>query len=682
MKNVIFNLLQFKKDVLAANYNLQPKQAQSQKNYLLIEPKVPLVQQATLVNKSGVEYTVTDYHFSVYEDLRLKNIGLQSHYHLTINLVDQQQQPLCGRIYYYEFNKVVAAFFKNDNNELVDDFNEANVRQFAKLYTTDFANSVYHIYQELDLEHSNQYEQLITELSKQSQAAYNPEFTDETAREVYQGQLAKVIAHLEQWQLYQFNPRRQPLQLFLNLKQQINARYTTEKEKSLHLNTRSTPEYMSVESIVMKRADEPITSVRQAKSKSTKKLLDLDNKITRLKKDASLNHYAKLSQEYKLQTAQFELCEHDEEALECLVRCRDLEKLALRMLKEYLVFPNKYKNVTGAEFEPIIAMIPQLDLGCVYRAVVKNKPNILNYLLKHPTKINIDAPFTNKQVYLLPLAYEMGHTEIFQVLLQNGAFSDKQNDQGFTLLMNSCLDERIEEMLALLQAGASTTICNRMGYSAFGCLTMRSEQRGNKLVSVPPKYSVVRLFLDHAQGLKIDFMQGHSYLKGTPLLFACQNNWPKLVKLYLSHKKYQANPNVVRETDFNNALSIATFKNHQAICRDILTYSAYDLSHSCTTALSVAKEYRRKEVVALLEDYIKQHQINTEISKRQHLIAENATPDLNFHLQAIAPSLALNNTRALFFEGIRNAHEEIINRYDLQAQEEDKLEELNPQFTL
>jgi hypothetical protein len=50
-----------------------------------------------LVNNDQA-YTVTDDHFSVYEDLKLENRRLQSHYQLAINVVNQLQQLFSIRI--------------------------------------------------------------------------------------------------------------------------------------------------------------------------------------------------------------------------------------------------------------------------------------------------------------------------------------------------------------------------------------------------------------------------------------------------------------------------------------------------------------------------------------------------------------------------------------------------------
>lgn len=231
----------------------------------------------------------------------------------------------------------------------------------------------------------------------------------------------------------------------------------------------------------------------------------------------------------------------------------------------------------------------------------------------------------------------------------------------------------------LLRAGASTTLCNNMGYAAFGILTIRSELKGHNYINLRPAEQVVKLFLDNVTAkFDIDFMQGSDYTKTTPLIFACQNNWPRLVKLYLTHDKYKANPNFVRESDYNNALVLAAAKNYAEICEIILNHSNYDLKFSCQRALQVAKKLNHTKLIPMLEQYLTQHSYSFEATGRQYLFGVNATADFGFQMRASLPDVRLDNPLGSLFAEMHK--QQISTRYQLKAEDEDESQDNSRNF--
>lgn len=152
-----------------------------------------------------------------------------------------------------------------------------------------------------------------------------------------------------------------------------------------------------------------------------------------------------------------------------------------------------------------------------------------------------------------------------------------------------CRERRKDEMIALLNAGASTYAKDENGFSAIGFLTMDKVEK--------PNLDMIRTFMNHHSKPDIDYMQGPEGMASTALAFACQNNWKELVKLYL---ELSANPVFVRTSDNFSSLAICAAKGFTGLVAIILEKSKHQLDTAYGFALRAARQYGHKHIVQLI----------------------------------------------------------------------------------
>lgn len=590
MLNPVFNLLKSQIKIVANSYKVTNKKTQNNVEYFLLEPKNKgLNKDQPILHIDGNNYTPTDFHLSVYADLSTDSKYLKSSYHLTIELVDKNKHDITARIYCDQYDKIQFIEVKDSNAKLIPVAERETIAQFAKTYTANFSALVWKIYDFLHQHFNKKYTESLAQLTEKSKYLDEAQLSHLND---YQQQLEQVIAQLMQWNKYALNPHSHLLRHFEKLKVQITNRLA-EAQMPLLTNKVEPIEYKQAVNDIQPPLNEVVTKP------TLSELAQLNMQLETLKRDKKLSEYKKIVREHTLLHKKFELAIGDE-ALNCIVRCQELESQALLKLREFLESTEKQKKVSQSEVAALVKLISYIDPSIFELAVSKDKTTILSELLVHHKYININMAFTNKKLFLLDIAYEKKYINIFKLLLQHGAFIERRDEQGKTLLMRSCKDKRLPEMELLLQVGASNLISDVEGFTAFGFLICGRNHT--------PELKAIKSFIDNCRNFFIDYMQGPNQQKGTALTYACQFGRLDVTSLLLEHG---ANPNLARETDLQNPLAICAGKGFTSLIKAIIQLSKYSINQSCVHALTIAKHYNKSEVVSLLEQYMQQQKIST-----------------------------------------------------------------------
>lgn len=142
--------------------------------------------------------------------------------------------------------------------------------------------------------------------------------------------------------------------------------------------------------------------------------------------------------------------------------------------------------------------------------------------------------------------------EAARALVKAGADIDVQDNEGNTPLMYACMRAKEETVLWLLKAGADYELRNNEGRTAEDIATKRGYSRALELMKSDD--TLVQACKNNQKGaVQVILKSGCADINGrdeagsTPLLYACRNNAPDIVKMLLDHG---ADANICDEKDF------------------------------------------------------------------------------------------------------------------------------------
>lgn len=564
MRNPVFNLVD--------KYINQLKVIKNISLELLTATNSMLFYKVTLNNPSNIktvinnkECTVTEWHITIFEDLsKSEGLGETSH-HVTINFDNQST----AHIYFDKYNKIVGVTFKADNQSYIADSFKVVLKKLGRNLSLDFTNALWQLYQTFYEEKNITYNQLVvslTELSKQLDVSSNVE-ANKQVWDQYNHVLTELVSLIEEWSQCNLSDDIRPsFKYFRSLKA-------------------STEQRLSQLSILA-------TEARQAREKLNSSIIaTIENEIDALARNDDFPAEDKLLNEYDILAKYLTALNDAPEALRYISRMNEIENRATYLLTKLLLPGKEYEQTATHFLEHLIKIVPFISIKFCRLAVINSRIEALKLIIKHHSYINLNELLPNK-ITLLEEAYKLKLLDSFRLLLKAGVACDQQLADGDTLLIKACLDGRTNEMVALLDAGASNMTARKFGFTAFGVLI------GNE--SVTPDLNTVQLFIKHCRDFMIDLMQGYDRQRGPALSFACQWKRGELVKLLLENG---ANPNVVRESDLNSSLAICAAKGFFNICKIILNNSKFSLEDSIYTAYYLSKEFKRTEISELLKKH-------------------------------------------------------------------------------
>lgn len=599
MHNPIFTIISSNEVVLRKAFQaISRKQATSSgKHYFLITPK-QIGQSEIFIG--AVSYRALDWHISVYEDLKEEEGHGKASYHLTLKMA-RDQEVLVVRTYFNHFNNILYINVKDESGVIQNTPSENTIHNFVSECILSFSNQIWKLYTEqhtLALIHYNQLLNILTEQSATLEHAT-------TLREAhaswaaYQIHLEALIRHLDAWHRFELQPNLTAYNHFINLQSRVRAKLNELVKQMQDLEQNQISDNETSSALYTAVSVGPAT---QISAQPISPLDILNQRLNDLNGNSNLPSWIKLPQEYALLEKKFALIANDDDALDCVLRMRELEKQAYKELIRLLLPNSGCENINEVELVELIKLIPYIPTAQFVLAITNNRLTLLRLLLQYHRTINLNQIIPQRNVSILEYAYDLKRFEIFQFLLEAGAFYDQYNSDGKTLLMKACQEKCNKEMVALLQAGASNLLRDKQGYTAIAYLVMSEKEK--------PNLELVNAFIEHCRFFLIDFMQGPEQYRGTIFNFACQKNWYSVAKVLLEHG---ADPAMIRMTDKLNALDICAAKNHATLCELILNASKHSIAECCAYALKIAKQFNSNEVITLLEAYMQKSNIPNEV---------------------------------------------------------------------
>jgi len=202
----------------------------------------------------------------------------------------------------------------------------------------------------------------------------------------------------------------------------------------------------------------------------------------------------------------------------------------------------------------------------------------------------------------LHIASDNGHIDIVKTLLSSGADINVANNDGWTPLFIASTGGLIDIVKTLLSSGANINLANNDGYTP---LHMAS---GESLIDI------VKTLLSSGANTNLANNDGW-----TPLHMASYNGRIEIVKTLLSSG---ANINIIDNNDGWTPLYMASWKGHIDIVETLLSSDA-DINiktNEGKTALEIAKECKKNEIVKLLEEETERRKRKEERIREEEIL--------------------------------------------------------------
>lgn len=604
MLNPLFMMLQLNSKHFKNQFEIVLKKNQNDKSYFLITPKVS-VQNDTKYIINAAEYKIYDYHITINADTAPLQGCPETSYHLTVNLINTTDNTkFVLHVHFDKNNKIVFRTLRDDNQNIISIDSKTNIDQLVKGLIDTFCQSFWDLYTDLHKRHRGKHEELLNQLTLLSQALTK---SDNIRAELehwqkYKDQLLLLIKHLNEWNLIHLHPDNNLLVYFNNLLKNVERKLNDLTVMSQKISSEQCAQPAADENIIS--VEVSASEIQQVIEKDKKKIVidklkEIDNQLLVINKDRNVLAWNKICIEHQLLLEKFKLLNEDEVVLDCVLRTRELEKLAYDQLKLLVSSKKDNKKLTAQDCCQLLKIIPYVEFSDVFKAVENNHPLIVSAILNIHSYININLVMQNPKLTLLEYAYKLGHKKVFIALLDAGAYCDRYDQSGTTLLLKTCNSLYVDEMVALLKAGASTFKPDPSGFSAFAQLTMTNNRK--------PDLGIVETFLNNCSSFNINWYQGPRQQGQTPLSYACQNNWHQLVKLLL---EYSADPRIARESDFQTPLAICAIKGFDKSLQMILKYSKFKLEKGhLGQALVAAQQFDQIAIIEILKKYSAEHNL-------------------------------------------------------------------------
>jgi hypothetical protein len=639
MPSKVYKLISKKKEKFTGLYTVTQKTSVvTGRNHHLLEPNNFVAREVVI---SSSTYNITGYHLTVNEDVKLDDEQANSSFDVTISL-ESEKQKLNARVYFDIKNKLISAFFRNEIGELIKLENIVDIEQAAKSYSLIFYKKLYEANSEITKDSLAKHEALMGELTELSGKLNLAKSTDDelVALEALSNKIDDTVIQLSGLIDQDLFPKLDMLH-YLN---QLSTK-TINKIKELNNSLKETKPAENAEQIKSQpTAVSYTTEKNKTRDPIKEELNNIDQQLAILSVESSQNNQPqKLIKKHQLLNRKFELLKIDDQVLDCVLQIKDVKKRAIKALTVMLM--------TGKadHLEQLLKIIPVLSAGVLLVAMNNNRSTAIEMILTHHPYINLDIPVNDEGVILLRKAYDEKRTAIFCLLLKFGAFCDfpMPKNENRTLLIQSCADCREEEMLALLDTGASDSLRDDPGFSAFGTLSMMGTRT--------PPLNLLRKFIKCCKSFCIDSYQGPELGRQTALAYACQEYgkaklncerkaselWFEVIKFYIV--ECNANPTVARTSDYNSSLAILAAIGCTSVLQFILENTKYSLSkEALSQAYSRAKLYKQGECILFLENYASSKNMTLDPDSSSFAIAPGASL-----LESILPALQITSTPPL-----------------------------------
>ncbi|CAM4420262.1 MAG: hypothetical protein LEGION0398_MBIBDBAK_01267 [Legionellaceae bacterium] len=595
MKNKLYNLIQKTlaedhKNLLIRNYHIKNSINSNNINYYMLtfveKVSKPILIQSTF-------FYVEDYHISICEDLRESDKNAE--FHITVNFVTKRVENekeltkrIVARAFFDSYGNFIFLNLKDESQQVIQ-LEEFAIKDFCINATWSFRNITKTICEKQFEQYDKKFNDYLYKLTEKSKLLDAEVSLQEkiSCYIDYKKDLNELISFINLIQIFNIlesNTDSSIFEIYLTGIENKLRELENEKQLKNENNLTLTIENNSEVNIYKNQKN----SDSQTKEEKNKKE-EIQKKIEELHSSKIKNTYQAIIKEYEFQTELLKYTVNNNDFLTSITRIRELEKEARQTLTKIILFVNSYKNITKDELKKLIS-VAKLNsdfLTNVSFAIVNKQADILEVILEEVKNIDLNTKFKYKNTYEYPLNYAFQNNllPIFKILLKYGANPELKNENGQTLLIQSCNERHTDMMISLLEANANPIVKDHFGATAIANILLNEARQSD--------IEMAEKFLKKTQYAYavVNQKQGVLYDEGTPLAFACQYNMADVVTLLL---KYNADPNLTR-TDGISPLAVCVGKNNMVFFKNILKNSKIKVDKGLESALYVSEVFNKNE---------------------------------------------------------------------------------------
>ncbi len=598
-----------------------------QQQYYMITP-AQCINEQFLIDKELVE--LSDQHISIYEYQSKHEISKLSSTHVTLAFESSKRM----HFYFDRYGNYLSNDVKKVAKEIINF--EPRLINIAISYASQFysvANSVHNLYkQQFDKHYKPKLDEL-SQLHMEREKTTSDKKSSEMLNEIEQS-TNEIITLLKKYQSVLLESNDNLITFFsrhLNAIKEKKAMQEKIGVKREETESKVNSKEMLAAKVSKKDDEEKrLTVASKEKSPALSKTVAVKNRISEIKQEiiildkqltvsrknkkqqAAINvtllRAANLVKKHSLYSDLFEISSNDDDVLNSIIQQRQIVKQARAELNYVIRNKSHYVHLLQDEHKakvliPLLKLI-DLSLDDFGQALLFHCDDLLLLIHKIAPNLNLNLTIPSLRLTPLQLAYERSYWKGFSLLLEQlNCFPDCIDQKGYTLLQKSCIAQKEKPMHLLLQHGASLTRYSYEGYTAFGYLTFQPGKEPsistlNKVI----KSSSRSIFF-------LDLMQGARNMRGTPLSYACQQGWNKIVKFYLQNG---ADPTAVRETDMRTSIEIIIDKNNLEMFDYLLMHHADSVVKVFHQTLQCAQELGRSKYIDRLNSFAEQYHDDIE----------------------------------------------------------------------
>jgi ankyrin repeat protein len=627
MNNPLHNQIEENKEFFKEEFILFPRTSLSGANYYML---VPRSREKSKIQTGNEELTAVGFHITVYENVR-KEVQ-NSTFHITINLIDENKNGYVARIYYSELGDYLFTTVKDKDNTYIDLNDSEKLLKFGNANIAPFVAKMLKLKQD----YLEQYKLLEDRLNQLGIAMVNVHMHELKEKLLeYKQALEKMISHIQSGTpfnqehvlaLKHYNDLLMDTEIKLSQLEsnEINHPQPVQKapEKSLVVTTspqvekKAKTKLSESNSITLKNPEPNKPTIKKEASPPPERVEidEINKKIAALRK-RNLSPIEKMLQEHKLQKQKCGLLEKpakksktpnkdETELLDTLIRSNQLLEEINNKVLTILHEEATYKEIDQQSLKALLQNCTLKTEDIMELAVSNNRLHVLELVMQLRKGVNLERKTKKEKQYLLEIAYNKGHFDIFKCLLDHKASPDILCINKQPILFTACMDARPKEMEALLEAKANPLAMDPRGFGALGALVMRTSSQFNQI-------SMAKVLLTYVPQT-IEQLQGEEGTKSTPLAYACQQDMWDVVELLL---QFGADPNNPRQ-DGTTPFGVCVYKNNFKLFKHMVENSTIPIREGLANALDLAVICDHQHFIEYIMQYSEEHQLKLSVPSK------------------------------------------------------------------
>ncbi len=652
--NPLYKLIEDMKEFMKEDFILFPRTSLSNKNYYML---VPRSRDTNKITTEHGNLTAVGFHVTVYEEVMKEVHG--STFHITISLIDENKQSYVARIYYNKYGTYLFNTIKDKDGSFVNLDNIDKLLVFSADSIELFVDKILHLKNGFD----EQYQALQEELGQlSSELAHVGSGLLRTKLLEYKQGLQAIINHIQSNALFNqdylgelrfYNHSlRETVQRLSEIKvTKTDAVPVVEDVTSSEERVKfepSRPKNLKGSS----RSTQPVVKKEATIAKDSEQIVGLNKKIAAVSLLKEITLVDKVLQEYELQKQKLTLLNktngkkankssrsrNEDDFLDTTIRCNQLLEEINKLVVNSLNDEVAYKAMDTQSMKLLLQQCNLKTEHLVELAVSNNHLLGLKLLMQIRKDIQLETKAHKSRPSLLEVAYDKGHSDMFQFLLQHKVSPNTVCLNKEPILFRACADGRAKEMEALLEAKANPLALDPKGFAPLGGMLMRTDR---KSIHTP----MTKVFLTYAPHA-MDQTQGRQCNECTPLAYACQENMWDAVELLL---RFGADPNKPRY-DGHTPFGICVYKDNFELFKYVMENSTVPIRDGLSNALDMAVVCNKQYFIDYILNYSDKHQLDLSMPD-----ADEAMQRFEKCKQFSLVKPTGNNISSFFFHNLLNA---------------------------